>query len=85
MLGGGVAVYVLRRSRRHPARAGRLVGLVVLLLALYAASVAGPPPPSETAIAVTDIVGLLALAALAGWVDRQATPGELAAAGLPPR
>jgi hypothetical protein len=85
VLGGGVAVYVVRRSRRHPVRAGRLVGLVVLLLALYAASVAGPPPPSETAIAVTDIVGLLALAALAGWVDRQATPGELAAAGLPPR
>jgi hypothetical protein len=85
VLGGGVAVYVVRRSHRHPARAGRLVGLVLLLLALYAASVVGPPPPSVTAIAVTDIVGLLALAALAGWVDQRAAPGELAAAGLPPR
>ena len=85
VLGGGVAVYVVRRSNRHPARAGRLVGLVLLLLALYAASVVGPPPPSVTAIAVTDIVGLLALAALAGWVDRRAAPGEMAAARLPPR
>ena len=85
VLGVGVAVYVIRRSRRHPARPGRLIGLVVLLLALYAASVVGPPPPSETAIAVTDLVGLLALAALAGWVDRRAAPEELAAAGLTQR
>ena len=81
----GVAVYVIRRSHRHPVRTGRLIGLVLLLLALYAASLVGPPPPSETAIAVTDLVGLLALAALAGWVDRRAAPGELATAGLPPR
>jgi hypothetical protein len=85
LLGVGVAVYVIRRSRRHPARPGRLIGLVLLLLALYAASVVGPPPPSETAIAVTDLVGLLALAALAGWVDRRAAPEELAAAGLTQR
>jgi hypothetical protein len=58
---------------------------VLLLVGLYAASLLGPPPPSVTAIAVTDLVGLLALAALAGWVDRRATPGELAAEGLPPR
>lgn len=85
VLGVGVAVYVIRRSHRHPARPGRLIGLVLLLLALYAASVVGPPPPSETAIAVTDLVGLLALAALAGWVDRRAAPEELAAAGLTQR
>ena len=81
-LGAGVAVYVLRRSHRHPVRPGRLAGLVIVLLAIYAASVAGPPPPSVTAIAVTDIVGLLALATFAGWADRRATPAELAAAGL---
>ena len=81
-LGAGVAVYVLRRSHRHPVRPGRLAGLVVVLLALYAASVVGPPPPSVKGLAVTDIVGLLALAAFAGWVDQRATPAELAAAGL---
>ena len=81
-LGAGVVVYVLRRSHRHPVRPGRLAGLLVVLVALYAASVAGPPPPSVRVLAVTDIVGLLALAAFAGWVDRRATPAELAAAGL---
>jgi hypothetical protein len=79
MFGAGIAVYVIRRSHRHPVRPGPLIGLVLLLLALYAASMAGPPPPSETAIAVTDLVGLLALAALAGWVDRRAEPAEPAA------
>lgn len=72
VLGAGVVIYVARRSHRHPARPGPLVALVLLLLAVYGASVVGPPPPSETAIGVTDLVGLLALAALAGWVDRRA-------------
>jgi hypothetical protein len=81
-LGAGVAVYVLRRSHRHPVRPGRLAGLLAVLLAFYAGSVWGPPPPSVTVLAVTDIVGLLALALFAAWVDRRATPAELAAAGL---
>jgi hypothetical protein len=81
----GVAVYVAFRSRRHPARPGRLASLLGILVAIYLASFFGPPPPSVTAIAVTDIVGLLLLAAFAAWVDRRATPAELAAAGLPAR
>jgi hypothetical protein len=81
-LGAGVAIYIVRRSHRHPVRPGRLAGLLVVLLALYAASVWGPPPPSVTALAVTDIIGLLGLAAFAGWVDRRATPAELAVAGI---
>ena len=85
VFGGGAAVYALYRSHRHPLRAGPFTGLVLVLVAIYAASVLGPPPPSVTAIAVADIVGLLALAAFAGWVDRRATPAELAAAGLPKR
>ena len=72
IFGAGIVIYVIRRSNRHPVRPGRLVGLVLLLLALYGASLVGPPPPSVTAIAVTDLVGLLGLAALAGWVDRRA-------------
>jgi hypothetical protein len=85
MLAAGVAVYVVFRSRRHPARPGRLASLVLILVAIYLVSFFGPPPPSVTAIAVTDIVGLLLLAALAAWVDRRTTPTELAAAGLPGR
>jgi hypothetical protein len=53
-------------------RSGRLAGLVVVLVALYLASLFGPPPPSVRTIAVADIAGLLLLAAFAGWVDRPA-------------
>ena len=76
MLGAGIAVYVAFRSRRHPVRAGRLAGLVLLLLAIYLVNLFGPPPPSVTAIAVADIVGLLLLAWFAGWADRRAPAAE---------
>jgi len=81
----GVAVYIGFRSRRHPARPGRLAGLVLVLVAIYLISFYGPPPPSVTAIAVVDIAGLLLLAGFAAWVDRRPTPAELAAAGLTTR
>jgi hypothetical protein len=81
-LAAGVAVYAGFPSRRHPVRAGRLAGLVLILVGIYLVSFFGPPPPSVTAIAVADIIGLLLLAAFAGWADRRATPAELAAAGL---
>ncbi len=74
LLGAGIAVYVLKRSRKHPIRAGRLTGLAIVLVALYLASLFGPPPPSVKAIAVMDIAGLLLLAVFAGWVDRR-VPG----------
>ena len=76
MLGVGVAVYVAFRSRRHPVRAGRLAGLVLVLVALYLANLFGPPPPNVTTIAVADIGGLLLLALYAGWVDRRASAAE---------
>ncbi|HEX6103932.1 MAG TPA: hypothetical protein VFZ26_00020 [Gemmatimonadales bacterium] len=75
VLGIGIAIYVAFPSRRHPVRPGRLAGLVAVLLGIYLASLLGPPPPSVTAIALVDIVGLLALAAMAGWADRSAPAG----------
>jgi hypothetical protein len=59
--------------------------VVLVLVAIYLISFFGPPPPSVTAIAVADIVGLLLLVGFAAWADRRATPAELAAAGLPAR
>ena len=76
-LGAGIAIYVAFRSRRHPVRAGRLAGLVAVLVGLYLASLFGPPPPDVTTIAVADILGLLGLAAMAAWVDRRPTAAEL--------
>ncbi|MGH7581482.1 MAG: hypothetical protein ACREM9_14995 [Gemmatimonadales bacterium] len=68
-LAAGVAVYVAFRSRRHPVRAGRLAGLLVVLVAIYLANVWGPPPPSVSMIATVDIIGLLLLAGFAAWAD----------------
>ncbi|HET6576802.1 MAG TPA: hypothetical protein VFG66_00665 [Gemmatimonadales bacterium] len=75
----GIAVYVARRSRRHPVRPMRLAFVVLLLLATYVASLLAPSPPSIPAVAVADIVFILVLGLLAGWADRAATPAELAA------
>ena len=73
----GLAIYVALRSHRHPVRPFRVVILVLLLTATYFASRYGPLPPSMTAVAVSDIVLVLAVAALAAWADRRATPAEL--------
>lgn len=77
VLTAGLAVYVAWRSRRHRVRPGRLTGLVLVLVALYLASLFGPPPPDVTTIAVADIAGLLLLAAFAAWADRRTERGEL--------
>jgi hypothetical protein len=78
VLGAGAAVYWTWRSRRHPVRPGRLALLLASLVGLYLASMWGPPPPSVSAIGLTDVAGLLLLGLLAGWADRAATPAELA-------
>jgi hypothetical protein len=72
VFGAGLAIYVLYRSRRHPVRPGRLAALVLLLIGIYLLNLLGPPPPNVAAIAIADILGLLALAAFAAWVDRAA-------------
>jgi hypothetical protein len=82
VFGIGLALYVTLRSHRHPVRIVRLGGLVVVLLGTYLASVYGPLPPSMTVVAVSDLVFLVGIAALAAWVDRRATPQELEAQRL---
>ncbi|HEX6615629.1 MAG TPA: hypothetical protein VF046_04930 [Gemmatimonadales bacterium] len=77
VLGLGAVVYVMRRSRRHPVRAGRLAVVLALLLVTYAGSAFGPPPPNVATVAVADIVFILVIGLLAGWADRAATPAEL--------
>ena len=76
-LGLGLAVYVALRSRRHPVRPIRLAILILVLVATYLASEYGPLPPNVKIVAVSDVLFLLAVAALAAWADRRATPAEL--------
>ncbi len=85
VLAGGLALYLTRGSHRHPVRTGRILAVVLLLAATYLASVYGPLPPSMTVVAVSDIVFILGIGALAGWADRRATSQELAARGLSSR
>jgi hypothetical protein len=85
VFGGGLALYVALKSHRHPVRPGRLAVLVLVLVGTYLASLYGPLPPNMTTVAVADIVFVLAVAALAAWADRRATPQELEAQRLTPR
>jgi hypothetical protein len=82
VFGAGLALYLARKSHRHPVRTGRILLVVVILVGTYVASVYGPPPPSMTVVAVSDIVFILAMGILAGWADRRTNAEELAARGL---
>jgi hypothetical protein len=82
VFGAGLGLYAVRRSHRHPVRVGRLVTVVLVLVGTYLASVFGPPPPSMTVVAVSDIIFILFMAALAAWADRRASPQELESQGL---
>lgn len=70
MLGIGVAVYAGLSSQRRPVRFARLGVLVLILIGTYLVSLYGPPPPNMTAVAVSDLVFILAIAAVAAWADR---------------
>jgi len=74
----GVAIYLRATSARD--RVGRigLYGLLGFLLLIYFASVFGPPPPSERAIAWSGI-GMWLLVAWSAWVDRHRSPARMAA------
>ena len=82
VFGVGLALYVARGSHRHPVRAGRILLVVLLLVATYLASMYGPLPPNMTTVAASSIIFILIIGALAGWADRRATNEELAARGL---
>jgi hypothetical protein len=50
------------------------IGLVALLLLIYAANVTSPPPPSVEAVGWAGAIGGLLFWALAVWVDRHREP-----------
>ncbi|MEP7326707.1 MAG: hypothetical protein ABI836_12220 [Gemmatimonadota bacterium] len=66
----GLLVYFRWRSRGSSGITWRVAVLAGLLVALFFASIFGPPPPSITTVAVLDIIGTIALALLAVWADR---------------
>jgi membrane-bound metal-dependent hydrolase YbcI (DUF457 family) len=74
-LGVGLGIYVAYRSHRHPVRWPRLIIVLLVLLGTYFATLYAPLPPNMTVVAVSDIVFVLAVAALAAWADRRAELG----------
>jgi hypothetical protein len=78
VLVAGAAVYVSRRTRRHPVRAVRLAVVFVVLAIVYLAAIFAPPPSSTTVVGASDVVFLLAVTALAAWADKAPTAAELA-------
>jgi hypothetical protein len=82
VFGSGLALYLARRSHRHPVRSGRILLVILILVGTYLANTFGTPPPNMTVVAVSDIVFILAMGALAGWADQRATANELAGRGI---
>jgi hypothetical protein len=72
VLGVGLALYLRRTRARDRAGSLGLWGLVAFLLAIYAANLLGPPPPSVAAIAWAGQAQWL-LVAWAYWLDRHRT------------
>ena len=72
MFVAGVTLYLWATRPRAPMGSWGLFGFLVLCLGLYAGAVFGPPPPSVSAIAWTDM-GQWLFIALAFWVDRHRT------------
>lgn len=66
---GGLALYV--RGTRPADRTGKwvLAGFAIFLVAFYAMSLVGPPPPDDKTVAWADL-GMWLLVAWAYWIDR---------------
>jgi hypothetical protein len=74
MYAAGLALYLrVTRARDRVGRWG-LAALALVPLLIYAGNLAGPPPPSVTAIAAVMIVGVGLFWVWANWVDRHREP-----------
>jgi hypothetical protein len=73
MFAAGVWLYASRTRPRNAAGRWAFRALVALLLAIYAASVVGPPPPSVPAIGWAGLL-LWLFVPWAAWADRNREP-----------
>jgi membrane-bound metal-dependent hydrolase YbcI (DUF457 family) len=70
MYGAGLWVYLRATRPRDAIGRWALGALAAFLIVVYAANVAGPPPPSVTAIWTVGIAGGAILIAWSWWADR---------------
>jgi hypothetical protein len=71
---GGLAVYAASTRARDAIGRWALAGWAALLLAVYAGSFLGPPPPGVGAIATANLLGAALTVAWAAWLDRHRAP-----------
>jgi hypothetical protein len=85
LFAAGVVLYATLTRPRNRTGSVALWALVALLVAIYAANLLGPPPPSPRAIGVVGLLGWLFLP-FAVWIDRnrQPRPGAESAAAAAP-
>jgi hypothetical protein len=69
----GLWIYARATKPRDPAGLWGLVGMVLLLLLIFAGAMFGPPPRSAEIVAVTDL-GQWLIVAFAAWVDGHRRP-----------
>jgi hypothetical protein len=69
LFAAGVATYLRSTRSRDSQGAWGLAGLILFMLMIYGAALFGPPPPSASAVAWSDM-GQWLVVALAAWVDR---------------
>lgn len=66
---GGIAIYTATTRARDRVGTIAFWSFIAFLVVVYVAAVFGPPPPSVSAIAFSDIAALL-IVAWAYWIDR---------------
>jgi hypothetical protein len=73
LFGAGLWIYRRAMIARDPLGTTLLAAFAVTLVGLYVASVFGPPPPSERALAIIGLLGWL-FVAWGYWIDRHHAP-----------
>jgi hypothetical protein len=79
LLFGSLAVYLAATRTRPGSRPYSLPVLSVVILALQAGMLVGPPPPSDKAMATTALLSYAVIAGLVAWIERGRRPREVPA------
>jgi membrane-bound metal-dependent hydrolase YbcI (DUF457 family) len=74
LLFGGMLLYLRATVPVTPAGRYGMIVFGIVLLALNALPVVGPPPPSPNAAAVTALSSYIVFAAIAAWLERKRQP-----------
>jgi apolipoprotein N-acyltransferase len=75
MYAAGIWIYTLSTRPRDLIGVVAFWGLVFFLGAIYVANVFGPPPPSESAIAIAGAAGAVLFTVWSWWLDRHRESG----------